>query len=309
MKIVFAGTPEFAAQALQCLLLAGFDIPLVLTKPDRPTGRGMKTSPSAVKQQAAGRGLTVLQPTTLKHPETLERLKALTPDVMVVTAYGLILPQQVLALPRLGCINIHASLLPRWRGAAPIQRALLAGDKETGITIMLMNEGLDTGPILLQRRVKITADDTAQTLHDKLAQLGGECIVSALRKLEQGELIAQPQPEAGASYAAKIDKAEAAIDWQQEAAQIERAVRAFNPLPGAFTSFNGETLKIWKARVVNAVAGKPGQIVSVDRDNIVVACGNGGLRLEELQKSGGRRLPVQAFLSGFALKPGQRFGP
>ena len=308
MKVAFAGTPEFAAHALDHLLRSGFNIALVLTQPDRPAGRGMKTTASAVKRLALSHGLKLQQPQTLKEPALIDELKRLYPDVMVVAAYGLILPKAVLRLPRLGCINIHASLLPRWRGAAPIQHALLAGDTETGISIMQMDEGLDTGPVLMQVRLRITANDTAQTLHDKLAQLGGEAIVRTLHGLERGELQPQCQPQQGASYAGKLGKAEAQINWQNEAVQVERAVRAFNPNPGAYTTLNGEILKIWKARLEDRLSGKPGEIVSVDGRGIVVACGTGAVRIEEVQKAGGQRLPVREFLSGFALKPGACFG-
>ncbi len=308
MRIVFAGTPEFAAQMLVQLLGAGFDIALVLTRPDRPAGRGMKDTASAVKQRALSHGLKLQQPQTLKEPALIDELNRLSPDVMVVAAYGLILPKAVLKLPRLGCINIHASLLPKWRGATPIQHALLAGDTETGISIMQMDEGLDTGPVLMQARLRIAADDTAQTLHDKLAQMGAEAIVRTLRGLERGELQPQPQPQQGASYAGKLGKAEAQINWEKEAVQVERTVRAFNPNPGAYTTLNGETLKIWKARLEDRLNGKPGEIVSVDRRGIVVACGTGAVRIEQVQKAGGQRLPVREFLSGFALKPGICFG-
>ena len=308
MRIIFAGTPEFAAQALVQLLGAGFDIALVLTQPDRSAGRGMKANTSAVKHLAMTRRLKLLQPKTLKDPEMLKELQRAAADVMVVAAYGLLLPKTVLDLPRLGCINIHASLLPRWRGAAPIQRALLAGDAETGVSIMQMDEGLDTGPVLMQERILIAADDNAQSLHDKLARLGGESIVRALLALERGQLRPQPQPATGASYAAKVQKTEAQIDWQGAASQIERAVRAFNPQPGAYTVLNGETLKIWKTRLDYQAHGKPGEVISADDRGIVVACGSGGLRIEELQKAGGKRLPAQAFLSGFALREGARLG-
>ncbi|HMK13715.1 MAG TPA: methionyl-tRNA formyltransferase [Burkholderiales bacterium] len=308
MKVVFAGTPEFAAHILDQLLRAGFNITRVLTRPDRPAGRGMKDTASAVKKLALSRGLKLLQPQTLKDPALIDELNRVSPDVMVVAAYGLILPKAVLKLPRFGCINIHASLLPKWRGATPIQHALLAGDTETGISIMQMDEGLDTGPVLMQTRTRIAADDTALSLHDKLAQLGGEAIVRALRSLELGELQPQPQQQQGASYAGKLGKAEAQINWRKDAVQVERTVRAFNPNPGAYTTLNGETLKIWKARLEEPMSGKPGEIVSVDRSGIVVACGTGAVRIEELQKAGGQRLPVREFLSGYALKTGSCFG-
>ncbi|MGH8744606.1 MAG: methionyl-tRNA formyltransferase [Burkholderiales bacterium] len=308
MKLVFAGTPEFAAQALEQMLRSGLSPALVLTRPDRPAGRGLKATASAVKELALRRGLELLQPHTLKETATLEKLKQVAPEVMVVAAYGLILPKTILELPHFGCINIHASLLPKWRGAAPIQRALLAGDAVTGITIMQMDEGLDTGPVLLQQRLQITDDDTGQTLHDKLARLGGECIVRTLQSLERGELRPQRQPQAGASYATKVEKAEAEINWGKDARLIERMVRAFNPYPGASTQLNGQPLKIWKARVENHVAGKPGEVMMAKGRDIIVACGTGGLRIEELQKAGSKRLPAQAFLTGSAVKPGVRFG-
>jgi len=308
MKVVFAGTPEFAAHILDQLLRAGFNITRVLTRPDRPAGRGMKDTASAVKKLALSRGLKLLQPQTLKDPALIDELNRVSPDVMVVAAYGLILPKAVLKLPRFGCINIHASLLPKWRGATPIQHALLAGDTETGISIMQMDEGLDTGPVLMQTRTRVAADDTALSLHEKLAQLGGEAIVRTLRSLELGELQPQPQQQQGASYAGKLGKAEAQINWRKDAVQVERTVRAFNPNPGAYTTLNGETLKIWKARLEEPMSGKPGEIVSVDRSGIVVACGTGAVRIEELQKAGGQRLPVREFLSGYALKTGSCFG-
>lgn len=264
----------------------------------------MKDTASAVKQFALSYGLKLKQPQTLKEPALIDELNHLSPDVMVVAAYGLILPKAVLKLPRLGCINIHASLLPKWRGATPIQHALLAGDAETGISIMQMDEGLDTGPVLMQARLRIAADDTAQTLHDKLAQIGAEAIVHTLRGLERGELQPQPQPQQGASYAGKLGKSEAQINWEKDAVQVERSVRAFNPNPGAYTTLNGESLKIWKARLEDRLNGKPGEIISVDKRGIVVACGTGAVRIEEMQKAGGQRLPVREFLSGFALKPG-----
>jgi methionyl-tRNA formyltransferase len=244
----------------------------------------------------------------LKAPELVDGLNQLCPDVLVVAAYGLILPKSILKLPRLGCINIHASLLPKWRGAAPIQHALLAGDTETGISIMQMNEGLDTGPLLMQAKVRIAADDTAQTLHDKLAQKAGEVIVLALRGLKRGELRPYPQPQEGASYAGKLKKTDAQIDWQKAAIQVERSVRAFNPAPGAYTTLNGQSLKIWKAQLEECLHGKPGTIISVDENSIIVACGTGAVRIKEVQKAGGRRLPVEKFLQGFALKPGTYFG-
>jgi methionyl-tRNA formyltransferase len=314
MKIIFAGTPEFAAVALRALHQSGFDIPLVLTQPDRPAGRGMQLQASPVKQFALAHDIPVAQPVSLrlngKYPEVAreahEMLRATPHDVMVVAAYGLILPRSVLDIPRFGCINIHASLLPRWRGAAPIHRAIEAGDTETGVTIMQMEEGLDTGPMLLMERLPIAPDDTTGSLHDKLAELGGRMIVEALRKLGQGELSSTPQPEAGANYAAKITKQEAILDFSQLANILERKIRAFNPYPGASASFNGVSLKVWRAETVAATQGIPGQVLAANaQDGVVVACGEGALRMTELQKPGGKRLPADEFLKGFAMEGGR----
>ncbi len=302
MRIIFAGTPEFAAVALRALLAAGHAVPLVLTQPDRPAGRGMTLQPSAVKRVASEAGIAVFQPATLKDAGAQARLREVTADVMVVAAYGLILPQAVLDLPRFGCLNIHASLLPRWRGAAPIQRAILAGDEETGVCIMQMEAGLDTGPVLLAGRTPIRDDDTAASLHDRLAVLGGELIVDALGRLP---LPAVAQPETGVTYAAKLEKSEAPLDWTQSAEQLARRVRAFNPFPGATAQLDGVPLKIWQAVAVPG-QGEPGVVLAVERDALVVACGSGALRLGELQKAGGRRLGVAQFLAGTPLRPGQR---
>jgi methionyl-tRNA formyltransferase len=313
MNIIFAGTPEFAAIALQSLHQAGFSIPLVLTQPDRPAGRGMHLQPSAVKQFALDHQIPVAQPVSLRldgtYPDIAQQAHALlqaTPhDVMVVAAYGLILPSSVLQIPRLGCLNIHGSLLPRWRGAAPIHRAIEAGDTETGITIMQMDEGLDTGAMLMKESVPIAADDTTAALHDKLAVLGGRMIVDALRRLEQGLLPATPQPQSGVTYAAKIAKDEAALDFNLPAVVLDRRIRAFNPFPGALAHLDGVALKIWRARPV-AGTGQPGVILSADAHGVTVACGEGALLLCELQKPGGKRLPAEQFLQGFALLAGQR---
>ena len=307
MRIAFAGTPEFAATALEAILAAGHEVPLVLTQPDRPSGRGMALTASPVKQLAQKHGIPVHQPEKLKTDEARQPLVDAAVDVLVVAAYGLLLPQAVLDTPRLGCINIHASLLPRWRGAAPIHRAIQAGDGETGITIMQMDAGLDTGPMLLEARVAITAEDTTATLHDKLATLGGELIVDALAQLAAGNLSATPQPEAGATYAAKIGKTEAAIDWNHDAAELGRAVRAFNPFPGAASPLEGTLVKIWGARPA-AGEGEPGTVLAADGDGILVACGRGALLLTNLQKPGGKRLPAADFLRGHPIQPGQRFG-
>jgi methionyl-tRNA formyltransferase len=309
MKLVFAGTPEFAAVALRALVDAGFDIPLVLTQPDRPAGRGMQLQASAVKQVALEHGIPVLQPLSLrmdsKDPERAaqataahEALAALDYDVMVVAAYGLILPRSTLDIKP--CINIHGSLLPRWRGAAPIHRAIESGDRETGVTIMQMEEGLDTGPMLAMQALPIEASDTTGTLHDKLAALGGRMIVDALRRYTQ--LAPVPQPEQGVTYAAKISKEEAKLDLSQPAEVLARKVRAFNPFPGAQAQAGGVTIKIWKAEPAEG-SGTPGKVLAADaRQGIVVACGQGALRLTELQKPGGKRLAVAEFLKGFPLE-------
>ncbi len=318
MKVIFAGTPEFAAVALQSLLEAGFEIPLVLTQPDRPAGRGMQLHASAVKQLAQRHGIEVLQPLSLrrdaKDPQRAAeaqaahaRLLATDYDVMVVAAYGLILPRSTLDIKP--CVNIHGSLLPRWRGAAPIHRAIEAGDDETGVTIMQMEEGLDTGPMLAIERVTIEARDSTGSLHDKLAALGGKMIVAALRKLEQGALEAVPQPESGVTYAAKISKDEAALDFGQSALELGLKIRAFNPFPGATAQVDGTTVKLWAAEALEADSAEaPGQVLAADAQHgIVVACGSGSLRLTELQKPGGKRLPAAEFIKGFAID-GARFG-
>ncbi len=307
MRIIFAGTPPFAATALDALIKANHDIVLVLTQPDRPAGRGMRNTASAVKLRVQHHGLALLQPPTLKTSEVQEQLRECNADVMVVAAYGLILPKVVLDIPRMGCVNIHASLLPRWRGAAPIQRAILAGDPETGITIMQMDEGLDTGTMLLRRDLKIMPTDTTQSLHDKLSVLGAQTIVEALELLQQDRLISIVQDEAQATYATKITKTEAEIDWRQSAEQINRVVRAYNPAPGAYSHFRDVLLKIWQAKVITENASMPGEIVAINRDGIIVACGTGLLQIEMIQKSGGKKLGVADFLAGNPLRVGECF--
>ena len=304
MKLVFAGTPEFAAVSLEALLAARHEVTLVLTQPDRPAGRGLKPQPSAVKQVALRRGLPVFQPASLKDPQAQSAIAAERPDAMVVAAYGLLLPPAVLDLPPRGCLNVHASLLPRWRGAAPIQRALLAGDAETGITIMQMDQGLDTGAILSRESLAIAPNDTTGTLHDRLAALGARLLVKTLAENPSP----QPQDSAAATYAARIRKQEAEIDWSKPAAEIERQVRAFNPAPGASTRLDGAVLKIWRASVESAVRGVAGVVSSADPAGIVVNCGVGALRVVELQRAGGKRLGAQAFLSGVRLAAGSRLG-
>ena len=305
MRIIFAGTPPFAAAALDALAAAGHDIALVLTQPDRPAGRGMKLTPSAVKQTALARNLPVYQPASLKTPESQAALAAVGADVMVVAAYGLILPQAVLDLPRLGCLNIHASLLPRWRGAAPIQRAILAGDAETGITIMQMDAGLDTGAMLAKTVVPIRDTDTAASLHDVLAAAGAAAIVDALANYPT--LVPEPQDDTQATYAAKLSKDEARLDWNLPADALARAVRAYNPAPGAWTLLDGAPLKIWVAQAV-AGAGTPGVLLRAEADQLVVACGSGALALQEVQPAGSKRMGATAFLAGRPLAPGARFG-
>ncbi len=317
MRVVFAGTPEFARAALERLHAAGFALPLVLTQPDRPAGRGLKLLPSPVKQFALAHGIPVAQPRSLrldgKFPDEAasarEALEAAAPDVMVVAAYGLILPQWVLDLPRLGCLNIHASLLPRWRGAAPIHRAIEAGDAETGITIMQMDAGLDTGDMLLVEKLPIAPADTTATLHDKLAVLGGRLIVEALEMAACGGLTATPQPETGVTYAHKIDKAEAALDWRQPADTLQRKIRALDPAPGATAQLRDELVKVWGAQVLpeSPAGAEPGTILAAGGQGVDVACGAGALRLTHLQRAGGKRLPAADFLRGFPLAAGHRF--
>jgi len=314
MKVAFAGTPEFARVALAHLHAAGFAIGPVLSQPDRPAGRGLKLQASPVKAFALDHGLVVAQPRSLrldgKFPDDAAAaraaLQAARPDVLVVAAYGLILPPWVLDLPRLGCLNIHASLLPRWRGAAPIHRAIEAGDARTGITIMQMDAGLDTGDMLLVEPVAIAPEDSTASLHDKLAALGGRLIVEALELAACGGLTARPQPLEGISYAHKIDKAEAAIDWRDSAVAIERRLRAFDPFPGASAQLGGETIKCWRGSVV-AGSGAPGEVLGVGDAGITVACGEGALRLTELQRAGGKRLSAVQFLQGTPLVAGRVF--
>jgi len=306
MKVAFAGTPEFAASALQAILDAGFDVPLVLTQPDRPGGRGMQLQPSPVKQVALRHGLRVDQPEKLRTEEQQAALREVAPDVLVVAAYGLILPQAVLDLPRFGCVNIHASLLPRWRGAAPIHRAIEAGDSETGITLMQMDAGLDTGGMLVREAVPIGADETCSGLHDTLAALGARMIVDLLPRIALVEVAPAPQPEEGVTYAHKISKQEAALDFRRTATELERRIRAFDPFPGCSASLREVAVKLRRAQLAEG-RGEPGQVLCADGEGIVVACGEGALRLTELQKPGGKRLPAAEFLRGFPIEAGERF--
>jgi methionyl-tRNA formyltransferase len=303
VKVAFAGTPEFARVALAAIHGAGHEVPLVMTQPDRPAGRGLKLQASPVKQFAQAHGLPLAQPRSLrldgKYPEEAaaarRALEQAAPDVMVVAAYGLILPPWVLALPRHGCLNIHGSLLPRWRGAAPIQRAIEAGDAETGITVMQMDAGLDTGAMLLAEALPITPADTSATLHDRLAAMGARLIDQALALLAQGALQPRPQPAEGVTYAHKIEKAEAAIAWKAPAAVVERRLRAFDPFPGATAVLGGQPVKVWRGRVVPG-SGAPGQVLQAGEGRLVVACGQDALELLEVQLAGGRRIPAREFL-------------
>ncbi|MDQ2735442.1 MAG: methionyl-tRNA formyltransferase [Pseudomonadota bacterium] len=315
MRLAFAGTPDFACVALQRLVEAGFEVALVLSQPDRPAGRGLRMLPSPVKAFALEHGIPVAQPRGLRldgrfaddAAAARASLAAAAPEAIVVAAYGLILPPWLLALPRRGCINIHASLLPRWRGAAPIQRAIEAGDAETGVTLMQMDAGLDTGEILLVTTTPIAADETSATLQSRLATLGAELAVRGLAAAAQAPLSSRPQPEAGITYAAKIAKAEAAIDWRQPAAVIERRLRAFDPFPGARSVIDGESITCWRGTVIDAVGAVPGEIVRLESAGVTVACGAGALVLTELQRAGGRRMAAADFLHGRAPRLGSRF--
>jgi methionyl-tRNA formyltransferase len=302
LTVVFAGTPEFSVPAFEAIAASHHRLVAVYTQPDRRSGRGLRLEESPVKKAARERGLPVEQPATLKDPAAIERLAAYRADVMVVVAYGLLLPQAVLDLPRLGCINIHASLLPRWRGAAPIQRALLAGDAETGVTIMRMEAGLDTGPMLSSRKIPIGPGETGGSLHDRLAALGAAMIVAALDSIESGSAMFQPQDEAGATYARKLSKAEALIDWAQPAEFLDRQVRAFDPWPVAETRLDGQQLRIWAAHPARAVTrAPPGTILSADGDGITVMCGREALVIERLQRPGRRVVSAREFLQSQPL--------
>jgi methionyl-tRNA formyltransferase len=309
LRIAFAGTPQFALPALRALLSSGHHLAGVLTQPDRPAGRGQHLRASPVKLLAQDAGVAIAQPPTLKTPESRVELERWSPDILVVVAYGLILPPPVLALPRLGCVNIHGSLLPRWRGAAPIQRAILAGDVETGVTIMQLDAGLDTGPMLLTRARPIGTNDSAGDLHDALAELGAAALLEAIDGLAAGTLKARAQPALGASYAPKVDKSEAHLDWNASAVQLDRQVRAFNPWPMADTQFAGETLRVLRARVADHAAGAaaPGTLLGIADDGLRVACGTGVLAVRELQRAGKRPVSARDFANAVRLD-GTRFG-
>jgi methionyl-tRNA formyltransferase len=307
MRIVFAGTPEFAVPTLKALVADGQDVAAVLTQPDRPAGRGRRLAAGPVKDCARALGLDVLQPVSLKDPSVLAALRRLRPRLIVVAAYGLLLRREVLRLPEYGCINVHASLLPRWRGAAPIQRAIEAGDTETGITIMQMDEGLDTGPMLARRTTPITSRDTAATLHDRLAALGAELLIDTLKRMERGDVDPVPQDESLATYAPKITPDDARLDWTRPAPQLERRVRAMNPWPVARAAHRGRTIRVWQATVIRGVSGVPGEVIETGPGGVDVACGEGALRLGVLQREGGKRLSAAQFLNGYPLASGERF--
>ncbi len=304
LRLAFMGSPDFALPSLRALADAGHEIAAVYAQPPRPAGRGQKERPCPVHALALERGWEARTPANLKGPDAQAAFAALDLDVAVVVAYGLILPNPVLAAPRLGCVNVHASLLPRWRGAAPIQRAILAGDAQTGITIMQVTEGLDAGPRLLEEAVPIGATETAETLHDRLASLGARLIVTALEGLAAGTLNARPQPEHGVTYAAKLQRGEGRLDWRRPAAELERAVRAFTPWPGAELKASGTRIKVLGAEVVAGdPAAAPGTVLD---DRLTVACGGGALRLTKVQRAGKEPLDAEAFLRGFDLAPGTR---
>lgn len=296
MRVAFAGTPAFAARALEALVEAGHEVCLVLTQPDRPAGRGLRLNASAVALTAIRLGLPIDKPASLAGSADIQRLRESRPEILVVAAYGLLLPRAVLELPPRGCLNIHASLLPRWRGAAPVHRALLAGDSETGITIMQMDAGLDTGPMLLLRRIPIEARDTTGLLTERLARLGSEAIVDALEGIDT--LPRLPQDPALATYASKIARSEAGLDWSEDCLQLDRRVRAFNPAPGAFARLGSEEIKVWEAEALPQARGSPGEVVVAEGAELVVACGSGGLRLQVVQRPGGRKIGAADFLRG-----------
>jgi methionyl-tRNA formyltransferase len=309
LSIVFAGTPEFAGLHLQALLEAGERIVAVYSQPDRPAGRGRRLQESPVKRLATGRGLTVRQPASLRDPAAVAELAALAPDLIVVVAYGLILPPSVLAIPRLGCINVHASLLPRWRGAAPIQRAILAGDRETGVSLMQMDAGLDTGPVLRRVASAIGARDTAGVLHDRLAALGAKALVDLLGDLRTGSVRAEPQASDGVTYAPKLERAEAELDWRASAETLDRKVRAFNPAPVAFTHLGHAVLRVWEAEPVSGVGGPtPGEVLAAGRTGFDVACGEGALRVRVIQLPGGRPISASDYLNAHPSPVGEVLG-
>lgn len=309
MRILFAGTPDFAAECLKALLNSEHEICAVYTQPDRPAGRGRKLTPSPVKQLALEHKLPVEQPLNFKSEDSLQTLAGYEADLMIVVAYGLLLPQKVLDTPKLGCINVHASLLPRWRGAAPIQRAILAGDTESGVGIMKMEAGLDTGPVLLEARCPINESDTAQDLHDRLAALGAETLLQSLDDIESRLKQAQPQDQSLSTYARKLDKQEALIDWQRPAAELLRQINAFNPWPVAQTQWQGDTMRIWRAQLGDRLrSGQPGEIIAVSKQGLYVQTGDGILRITEIQMPGKRAMQVQDFLNANSISVGDILG-
>ena len=302
LRVVFAGTPEFSVPCLEACRASGAEVVAVYTQPDRPAGRGRKLTPSPVKQAALAAGIAVEQPESLKSEEARATLAAYAPDLMVVVAYGLILPRKVLAIPRLGCWNVHASLLPRWRGAAPIQRAILAGDDESGVDLMQMEAGLDTGPVLLERRTPISGEDTGGSLHDRLSALGADALAEGLSRVLSGEtLLPRAQPEDGVIYAHKLDKAEARLDFRRPAIELERQVRAFDPWPVAEGDVAGEMLRIWAARAIEG-NGAPGSVLGMSREGIDIACGEGALRVTALQRSGGKRITAADYFNAMKTR-------
>ena len=301
MRVVFAGTPDFSVPILQAVLDSGHSVLAVYCQPDRPAGRGRKLTPGPVKQLAVQHRIPVFQPASLNSAEARRELAELRPDLMVVVAYGLILPQAVLDLPARGCVNLHASLLPRWRGAAPIQRAILAGDRQSGVCLMQMEAGLDSGPVLAEVRTDITDDDTGGSLHDRLSRLAADLLARHLDDLEQGILEPIVQDENLATYAGKLDKSEATLNWQQDAVQLERQVRAFNPWPVAQAMYQGQVLRVWSAKAIDGAAGVPGRVVAAGKEGIDVACGSGCLRLLTIQLPGGKQLNAADFLNARSI--------
>ncbi len=308
MRVIFAGTPAFAVPPLQAILDAGHDVALALTQPDRPSGRGLALTPSPVKQIALRHNLRIEQPASLKSEAVQQQLRDVQADIMVVVAYGLLLPRAVLQATRKGAINIHASLLPRWRGAAPIQRAVEAGDTQTGITIMQLDEGLDTGPTYLAQSIPIADLDTAGAVHDRLMPLGAQLVVECLRQIAEGTAIARAQPSEGVTYARKISKSEGALDWREPAGDLARRVRAFNPAPGTIARLRDQELKVWAAVALErAFDAAPGAVVEVDEHGPIIACGTGSVRLEVLQRAGARRMNAGELMRGFPIEVGERF--
>ncbi len=312
MKIIYMGTPDFAVGPLKAIIDAGYEVTAVVTQPDKPKGRSDRLIPSPVKEVAVEHDIPVLQPVRLRNPESIEELRAYPADIIVVAAFGQILPREVLKMPRFGCVNIHASLLPHLRGASPIQHAILMGDKESGVTIMQMDEGLDTGDILLQERIPIADDDTGGTLFDKLAVVGSGLIVKALPLIERGELTPVPQDEAMADHVGMLKKSMGQIDFTRPAAEIERQVRGMDPWPGAYTTYNGKQLKLWKTSVDitqdNDALPTPGTVIRTDRSSVYVSTGDGVLRIDELQLEGKKRMSVRDFLLGQHMNAGDRLG-